>query len=619
MREIPNGKTSTGDISPEELDTRRTRTEFIGKSFTGRSLDDLFIIELCAGSARLSKVAHQQGFRTMAVDHSAARANSFPICIFDLSDPADLGSIKSFLQESADSILAVWVAPPCGTASRAREKRLKHLEKAGFKSPIPLRSTLQPDQLDGLAGLDKIKVESANMLYASIYELVSLACDLGIFVAIENPTNSHYWNTSPMVALSKEREHHYVTFHNCAHGGDRDKSTSLWVNGDWLDSLAMLCDGKHQHKPWTTKLDNGTIKFATAEEAAYPILLCERVVHCLRDHALKLGAFSPQTIADQTEQPAGSHMSRLVLGALPRGHRLKPLVAEYGSFITIYADPQRPDDVETFVQQLPKGSRPVSRHVVTWGVFQSAHEAGFDDKTVVLQVTPQNSVEKVHVGVPSDPDTFLERAISAGHPRSLDQYVDPQIKDMIFSNFVGEPVELAKRRIGFFKHYLQRASELSSEEERLRASMPEHVKKLVGNKRLVLWREMLSDYGYPDTNLIDDIACGFKLSGWMPKSDVFKKRAKRPSMSLETLKRLSKSLNAATCKNMETRQDADLEEATWGETVTEIDKGWVWLDASNDSSQTRFVGRRFGIKQSSKIRVIDDCSCCGPQLDGGTP
>jgi len=43
------------------------------------------------------------------------------------------------------------------------------------------------------------------------------------------------------------------------------------------------------------------------------------------------------------------------------------------------------------------------------------------DTAVVLQVTTNAAVEKVSVGVPSDPDAFIERAIAAGHPRSLDQ------------------------------------------------------------------------------------------------------------------------------------------------------------------------------------------------------
>ena len=102
------------------------------------------------------------------------------------------------------------------------------------------------------------------------------------------------------------------------------------------------------------------------------------------------------------------------------------------------------------------------------------------DTAVVLQVTTNAAVEKVSVGVPSDPDAFIERAIAAGHPRSLDQFVDPQIESMIKENFVEEPASLAAKRVVFFKKYLRRAKELRGEEEKLRASMPPHVLALVG-------------------------------------------------------------------------------------------------------------------------------------------
>ena len=179
---------------------------------------------------RLSKIAHGHGFRTMAVDHSTARTCGFPILLFYLTDPSDLESLLQFIDEAAGCILMIWVAPPCGTSSRAREKKLPKLEAAGAKVPIPLRSSQQPDQLDGLGGLDKLKVEKANLIYEAVYKIATRACMHRIFVALENPTNSHYWNTSPMKLLCKEQEHHYVTFHGCAHGGSRDKSTSFWVN-----------------------------------------------------------------------------------------------------------------------------------------------------------------------------------------------------------------------------------------------------------------------------------------------------------------------------------------------------------------------------------------------------
>ena len=40
-------------------------------------------------------------------------------------------------------------------------------------------------------------------------------------------------------------------------------------------------------------------------------------------------------------------------------------------------------------------------------------------------------------------------------------------------------------------------------------------------------------------------------------------------------------------------------------------KGWVWFDNEGQSHSHKPIGKRFGIRQSNKVRVIDDCSCCG--------
>ena len=82
-------------------------------------------------------------------------------------------------------------------------------------------------------------------------------------------------------------------------------------------------------------------------------------------------------------------------------------------------------------------------------------------------------------------------------------------------------------------------------------------------------------------------------------------------MSMDTLKDLSKALNATAYKNMMVRQEPDIETATWSETEEEVNKGWVWFDGTEVSEGLKFVGKKFGIRQSNKIRVIDDCSCCG--------
>ena len=67
-------------------------------------------------------------------------------------------------------------------------------------------------------------------------------------------------------------------------------------------------------------------------------------------------------MADEAESATtNAPLSRLVSGALPRGHKVKPLVAEFGDYISVFTDPQRPADLEKLISSLPKGAKAVTR------------------------------------------------------------------------------------------------------------------------------------------------------------------------------------------------------------------------------------------------------------------
>ena len=231
--------------------------------FAGKSLEDLLIIEICGGSARLTKTVREAGFKGMAVDHKRERSCGIDICLFDLTDPSQLEALWQFIVNEAEHIAFDWIAPPCGTASRAREKPIPPFKAMGLPVPQPLRHINQPDQADGLGHLDKTKVELANQLYEAISTMIEICCKYQIPVAVENPHNSHYWNTSPMERVKRLFGTNLVNFHNCAHGGDRDKLTSLWVNNDILSSLTLFCDGQHRHARWKPNIVDNKPRFPT--------------------------------------------------------------------------------------------------------------------------------------------------------------------------------------------------------------------------------------------------------------------------------------------------------------------------------------------------------------------
>ena len=76
------------------------------------------------------------------------------------------------IKAEKDRLLMIFVAPPCGTASRARSRPIKASLLRGRKQPVPLRSDDKPDGLDNLGGLDKLKTELANQLYSAVTQLV---------------------------------------------------------------------------------------------------------------------------------------------------------------------------------------------------------------------------------------------------------------------------------------------------------------------------------------------------------------------------------------------------------------------------------------------------------------
>ena len=127
-----------------------------------------------------------------------------------------------------------------------------------------------------------------------------------------------------------------VIFDSCCHGGARKKSTKFWCTDVWFNSLAAACpgNGQHFHKSWTPTVVDGRVQYPTAEEVAYPELLCQRLAERFRDALLRLGAIDVETM-EQPQQVEQASMHRILMDALPRGKNYKPLVSEYGSYTTV--------------------------------------------------------------------------------------------------------------------------------------------------------------------------------------------------------------------------------------------------------------------------------------------
>ncbi len=238
------------------------------------------ILEIFAGSCRLSKACKDVGLRATAIDKLQSRAENFTIHQCDLGDKQQLGLLKEYIVAESDSIVHAHFAPSCGTASKARLP--SHLQ------PKPLRSEEYPDGLPFLSAKDSERVRLANISYDATIELVEFLIQLGISCSIENPTNSLFWLYHVVARAIRRLRGFFTKFDACMHGGARNKSTSFWSLNprdpevNMFKSLALDCDNSHVHASWKPVTVDGRTHFPTSEEAAYPHVLCQRMAHIFK-------------------------------------------------------------------------------------------------------------------------------------------------------------------------------------------------------------------------------------------------------------------------------------------------------------------------------------------------
>ena len=584
---------------------------------TTSSFEDKLVIEIFAGTGNLSAAIRRIGMRSVAIDKSGARTKG-PLTVLDLTDESNVKLLKEYIYQERYNIELVHVAPPCGTCSAARKIVRQDLLDQGFELPRPLRDEEHPMGLPDLAGLDLHKVRLANQLYEATYDLIKFCLSLGIRTSLENPTNSLFWKTSPIVKLLEEHYGHHNVFHNCMMGGKRDKSTTWWCNDDFFSSFNILCTRDHQHAKWQPTILRGSkLHFPTSEEAEYPPLLCERVAMLIKQSLADRNIYPVETMEEQLAHRRTTAINTVAMGILPRGQKLKPLVSEFGVYNKVCVP--LPFETELVLSKFPKGARVVDRKLCLWGALRvSLPEV--DSATYFSQLPRDDNinVEVLTIGIPRTPEDFLEHALKVGHPRFLPYPATGAVHDLLDKNIYCPAGKLVTLRNEFFKVWVTKAGQLADDEKRLHDSMEPHVRKVLHGKRLLVLRDILQELQFPDEKLFEDLIVGFRLTGWMRDSGCFLSIPRPPTLTLDGVKRLNKGLLSAALKRVEQQAVDKLSMAAWDETLKELDRSWIWEDSST-TLVGKVIAHRFGLEQKDKVRVIDNFKQCGLNDTCGLP
>ena len=470
------------------------------------------MVEVFSGTAGFTAACRRAGLtQSVGIDAHVNKQTKSPVLKLNLLDEHGVELLFRILWQ--DNIVYCHLGPPCGTSSRARE-----IQRPFGANPKPLRSTSFPDGLLHLTGVPLQRVRAANQLYLLTSRIFALCQQRKIFCSVENPARSHFWMTSFFRAHLHDFPGPIFTtqFHHCMYGSRRRKSTVLMHNVPSMQSLAVQCDGLHEHLKWG--FNNN--KWSTAEEVEYPHKLCTAIADCVRQQLFSIGVLPlPQDLATSLSQDFDTRQTQVGANLQPRGRRVKPLVQDGRRFhlldSPLKADLPVPPDM-TFVSDhavrvLPKGTKIIQCRPLDLATDSSTGAMATDSSVFIGENSPpcqdrlsrQDGWVEATLGLPWTPDEFLLQAKGACHPKQFVSGISKDLEQCIADNVSCSKKNLAASRTEQMRKWMMRALELRDDESRMKNDMPQHRASVLGTKRILLFREMLLHIGYGDAAIAE--------------------------------------------------------------------------------------------------------------------
>ena len=610
-----------------------------------QGIDGWYFIEFFCGSAGLTSCMKRIFPDSFGIDHKVNRPKSQVVSL-DLQKPEN----QKLAMDWALDPKCLWVhfGIPCGTSSRARDRRMskKH------HGPPPLRSEKYPNGLPPhlLSPNLLARVRAANRLYLFMQQLI-LALPSTTIWTIENPLRSWLWKTIYFEKIKEGSDVLMLQFDMCMFGGKRLKRTAIATNCKPLNRFALQCDGNHTHAPY--EYNNG--KFDTSAEAEYPIRFCEALVQGVAESLEAQFQWEP---LQWSKKPKQSHCAAAATNVQSR--KVPQFVPEFETVVKVSNVPAQctlPLDSKnnlttcvTFTSgttgvHIHAGHR-LLRRTLKRGV-DSAGNSGVGSRfTISLNLLRDSAtakhfslgevaaksnneqdcgehlvielcsggddvmVEEMIFGIFWEPEQYIKEVAAVGHPQHLYAGLATEVKEAILANVSLPYHELVVLRCKWFGKYLQVARDLKCEEERILDAMREDTRLIMQTKRIALLQRIIDDEGYVDTMLPNDLGRGFDLVGEIPHAGGRLPAKLVPAtLSVDELSTNACRARQALRYGRGASGDESMDQQLYDKTLEERSKGWLvgpllW-DELEDSA---VVSRRFGLWQGAKLRPIDDYS-----------
>ena len=141
-------------------------------------------------------------------------------------------------------------------------------------------------------------------------------------------------------------------------------------------------------------------------------------------------------------------------------------------------------------------------------------------------------------GVVWTPEQFLQQACLVKHPfdsfSGLPSVVSRACDDVASMRFE----DLINFRCSKLGAWLKLATELKSDEKKLKSEMSDSRRRILDSKRLLLMKHVIVSEGYDDVGQADDLIAGFSLVGDAPRSHVLPQKMTPSTLALRILNQM---------------------------------------------------------------------------------
>ena len=150
-----------------------------------------------------------------------------------------------------------------------------------------------------------------------------------------------------------------------------------------------------------------------------------------------------------------------------------------------------------------------------------------------------NTDHTITVGIHHAPDEFVKQALAIGHPTRLHSFFPDEMNEVVQHCAHNTPGGLARERTEEIKRWIHLASSLAGAERHLKENMSSRRRQVLQGKNLLLFKTLMEDAMHRDSDLVDQLASGFDLTGNLPESQVFARKLRPATMSCVELRRIS--------------------------------------------------------------------------------